>query len=245
VKLENIKRPIIIKLNENEMKAEISSPKDLFNKHTGKLVDILIAPTLVLSDKNESNEKYQLFIDPEMFSGEKYKLFNQHTYSLGKMVRLAELNLDNLIKLVKLYIYLTPTEEFVKKNSYCRKLEKYDIKNNFHKLTFENLRNILSCIIKIDSELHKIPGLETVEERNNFTKVYNNYIEDRNHYTHGILFFEYPSDDPILRVKTNNGNNIYLKYGKEVFENNLLTYNYINDIVSNIIQFLQSKINLH
>jgi hypothetical protein len=245
MKLNDIKRPTIIEVSEDGLRVEISAPRDIFNDETKELVDILIAPTLVLSDKKEADEKFPLPIDPKMFNEDTYKRFNNFTYSLGKMVRLAELNLDTLIGTVGLYIHKTPEEEILKRNADCQKLKDYDIENNFNKLTFGNLRNILSCIIKTDTELHNIPGLTTPEERKNFTSVYKNYIDDRDCYTHGILFFLYPTMEPILRVKTHKGDNIYVKYEKDVFTHNLLTYNYLTKIISDIRQYLQTKINSH
>lgn len=236
--LNDIKRPTIIELSENSLRVEILAPRNIFNDKTNELVDLLIAPTLVLSDKKNS-----LPIDTKMFNEDTYNRFNNFTYSLGKMVRLAELNLDTLFDMIGLYIYLTPVEEILKRNTDCKKLEEYDIENKFNTLTFGQLRNILSCIIKTDTDLHKISGLTTPEERKNFTRVYKNYIDDRDCYTHGILFFLYPLMEPILRVKTHKGDNIYVKYEKDVFTCNLLTHNYLTKIISDIREYLQTKIN--
>lgn len=245
MKLSDIKRPELITISEEGIRVEISAPRDIYKNKTKDIIDILIAPTLVLSDKKEGDGKFPLPIDPKMFNEDTYKRFNNFTYSLGKMVRLAELNLDTLIGMVGLYFHITPVEEILKRNADCQKLKDYDIEKNFNKLTFGNLRNILSCIIKTDTELHNLPGLTTSEERKNFTSVYKNYIDDRDCYTHGILFFLYPSMEPILRVKTHKGDNIYVKYEKDVFTHNLLTYNYLTKIISDIREYLQTKINSH
>ncbi|HAO08422.1 MAG TPA: hypothetical protein DCQ50_15890 [Chryseobacterium sp.] len=245
MKLDDIKRPTIIDVNEDGLRMEISVPKHINDEQTNELVDILIAPTLVLSEKKETKEKFSLPIDSKMFDPNIYKRFNNFTYSLGKMVRLAELNLDTLVGMLRLYTHLTPVEEILKRNADCQKLKEYEIEKKFNKLTFGNLRNILSCIIKTDTELHSIPGLTTPAERKNFTSVYKNYIDDRDYYTHGILFFLYPSMDPILRVKTHKGDNIYIKYEKNVFTDNLLTYDYLTKIIYEVKQYLQAKINSH
>lgn len=245
MKLCDIKRPELITISEEGIRVEISAPRDIYIDKTKDIIDIFIAPTLVLSDKKEGDGKFPLPIDPKMFNEDTYNRFNNFTYSLGKMVRLAELNLDTLIGMVGLYIHVTPVEEILKRNVDCQKLKDYNIEKNFNKLTFGNLRNILSCIIKTDTELHNLPGLTTSEERKNFTSVYKNYIDDRDCYTHGILFFLYPSMEPILRVKTHKGDNIYVKYEKDVFTHNLLTYNYLTKIISDIRGYLQTKINSH
>jgi len=243
--LNDIKRPTHIEISEDGLRVEISAPRNIYNEKTEELVDLWIAPTLVLSDKKDGDEKFPLPIDTKMFNEETYKRFNNFTYSLGKMVRLAELNLDTLFRTIGLYIHLTRVEEILKRNADCKKLKGYDIENKFNKLTFGNLRNILSCIIKTDTDLHNIQGLRTPEERKNFTSVYKNYIDDRDRYTHGILFFLYPSMEPILRVKTHKGENLYVKYEKEVFTHNLLTYNYLTKIISDIREYLKTKLNSH
>jgi hypothetical protein len=242
MKKEFIKRPKQIPINEKSLRMEIYLPKQIFDDLTGELIDILIAPSLVLSEQKGNDEKFPIPIDHKMFNDETYKRFNNFTYSLGKMVRLAELNLDNLIGVVKHYNHLTSMEEILKRNSDCQKLKEYDIENNFHKLTYGNLRNILSCIVKTDKDLYSIEGLETTACRKNFTTVYKNYIDDRDCYTHGILFFLYPSMEPILRVKTNEGNNIYIKYEKEVFTHNLMTFEYLSKIIADIRQRLNSRL---
>lgn len=239
--IKDIKRPEIISIDEDDLRFEISAPIDYLEKETNELADILIAPTLVISKRENSEEKFPVPIDTKMFSDEIYKRFNGYTFSLGKMVRLAELNLDFLIDLISRYIHLTSVNELLERNSDCKKLKEYGIENNFNKLTFGNLRSILSCIIKTDPELHQIPGLTTPQERKNFTSVYKNYIDDRDRYTHGILFFLYPLMEPILRVKNHDGTRIYIKYEKVVFSHNLMTHNYLTNILSDIRDYLQTK----
>lgn len=97
MKVADIKRPPVLLVNEDALTTEISSPQNVYDKETGKLVDILIAPTLIITEKAEGDPKFNLPIGPNMFTEDRYKSFNQFTYSIGKMVRLAELNLDELI----------------------------------------------------------------------------------------------------------------------------------------------------
>lgn len=241
MKLDDIKRPELIQLSEDGVRIEISAPQDIYDEQTNELIDIFIAPTLVLADEKDTDGKFSLSLDTVMIDEKIYQMFNNFTYSLGKMVRLAEMNLDDLIGVVDSYIHITPVQEILKRNADCKTLAKYDIENNFKKLTFGNFRKILSCIIKTDTELHKIDGLTTAEERKNFTSVYKNYIDDRDCYTHGILFFLYPSMNPILRVKIPDGTSVYVKYEKDVFTHNLQTYNYLTKILTAIQKYLQGK----
>jgi hypothetical protein len=44
--------------------------------------------------------------------------------------------------------------------------------------------------VKTDDFFHSIKGLETKDERKIFTSIYKNFIDDRDKFTHGILFFQ-------------------------------------------------------
>lgn len=241
MKRSEIKRPEALAIDENSLRVEISAPQKVTDNETKELVDILIAPTLILPDERDKDQKFILPIDPNMFTEEKYKKFNNFTYSIGKMVRLAELNLDTLFGVIGLYFQIHPVEEVLKRNKDCKNLEGYEIEKNFNKLTFGNLRNILSCIVKTDPELCNIAGLTDSESRSNFTAVYNGYIEDRDRFTHGILFFKYPAFEPILRIKTPTGESQYITYNKEIFTHNLMTYDYLTSILNEMRDFLQQK----
>jgi hypothetical protein len=237
----DIKRPQILDTKNSELRVEIFTPKKIYYEEDNELVDILIAPTLVLAKTNSEDEKPELPIDPKMFSDEIFTRFNNLTYSLGKMVRLAELNLDTLSNLIGLYLTKNSVEELVKRNADCKKCEKYEIEKNFNKLTFGNLKCILSCIVKTDTSLHTISELSTNEKRKNFTSIYTNYIEDRDSYTHGKLFFLYPNFEPVLRVKTKEYLEHYVTYEKEVFISNLLTFDFLNDILVEIRNVVEQK----
>jgi len=100
----------------------------------------------------------------------------------------------------------------------------------------------LRCIIKTDPELQKIVEIDTPEKRKNYTAVYNNYIQDRDYYTHGILFFFYPAFAPVLRVKSATGEMQYVRYEKKVFTDNLMTHGYLSDILHKVREILQQQI---
>lgn len=225
-------------IQENLLTAEANAI-DIRRNENNQIVDINIAPTLNYTNQNEKNQ-YILTIDPEAHSEKQYHKFNQLTFSLGKMARLAELNCDNLRHFVKTYLSKNDFLELIKRNSACKNL-KYTEKPNIDHLTFENLRNIFSCILKSDKNFHTIDELKTGAERNTFTKMYNDYITDRNFYTHGILFLKYPDFEPVLRVvMEGEDNQIYLTISNEIIYDNLEMFAIIRNNLEKIQTILDS-----
>lgn len=139
---------------------------------------------------------------------------------------------------IKLYLTNNDLTEIKKRNRKCKEIDKY----NFEKdLTFGELRNVLSCILKTDKDFEKFSDLETAEKRNSFSKLFDNYIVDRDCYTHGILTFLYPSFEPILKVKPPNSEEHYVGISVKILRDNLLMYEHIDKILSEINQVWQNK----
>ncbi|QRR01546.1 hypothetical protein [Dyadobacter sandarakinus] len=240
MKHQDIRRPQNIEFNDLKVRVELSVPTFIYDDEDN-LLDILIAPTLVLPDGFEGLVT-ELPISSQMFDEDIYKNFVLRSNSIARLNRLAELNLDTLIGVIERYFAIHPVDEVLDRNADCRVLREYNIQENFSKLTFGNLRNILSCIIKTDPDLQVFEGLKSKEDRKNYTTVYKNYIEDRDSFTHGILFFLSPDFIPVLRIKSQTGSFKYVSYDKPIFTDNLLTYKYLTSILDHINLYLQSKI---
>lgn len=239
--ISKIKRPEVLEIPEGVSTYEIFAPKNIVDRTTNELVDIFIAPTLIIS-KNydaDSGDDNSTSHYSALFNTGIYKKFNDLTYRIGKLVRLAELNFDYLKYVISRYINKHPVAEIIDRNADCRALQKHDIEHKLDNLSIGILRSILSCIIKTDTQLHQIHGLENAASRKGFTKLYQHYIEDRDKYTHGILFFLYPDFAPALRVNSSTKGMHYVTCTKEVLNHNLMTYNYINSILREIEKTVQ------
>ncbi|QXP71035.1 hypothetical protein H0I29_02770 [Polaribacter sp. R2A056_3_33] len=232
----NIDRPFNIDLKINENIGIFSFPKNVMKKD--ELVDIWIAPTIVKMEINKDTKKPILPIDVEMINEELYRKYNQFTYSTGKLNRLAELILDKLKRTVELYLNLNDSDELVERNKKCRKSK--DIISKKDK-SFEQLRSIFSCIIKTDKEFRQFPELDNQEKCSEFSTIFANYIIDRNCYVHGILYFLYPTFEPIMKVKIPNEEEKYVGITEKVLRDNLLTYQKINTLLSEINEVWQEK----
>lgn len=237
----NVIRPIkrIVDLADtNILTASFFAKRDIENEQN-EFVDTLVFPTIQFLKKEDKQQKFNLLIDEKFFTKELGIKFNGYTYGIGKIVRLAEINNDRLSRFVKNYFDLNDLEQFYCRNAESSKLTEYDIAKNINSLTFGNLVNILRNIVKTDNSFHSIPGLSSESKRKEFRKMYFDYVEDRDYFTHGILFFEYPGFMPILRVKGKNGEEFFINYSKEIFLSNLTTFNYLFDIVEEMIKQLK------
>lgn len=205
-----------------------------------EFVDIASVNYLQILPEDE-NGKFNLVIYEEIYTEENndWKEFNRLIYSLGKMNRLSEQIFDKVKDIVKCYCHYTPLEQLLEKNSDCRKNKDYK-NQELHKLTFANFKNILSCILKTDDSFYEIEGLKSIEDRKNFSKIFNEYIVRRDYYTHGILYLFLPQKEAVLKIQK-EAEVKYIKYQKEDFEVNLKMFLFLNTILHDIGIVIQNK----
>ena len=239
--MTNFARPTEVNIDNSKIFAELSIPRPIYNKETKKLVDIHISPVLVETELKEGEDKPILPISPDFFTDDKNEKFNRLTYSLGKINRLAESNLDRLQGFIRHYFHVNNFNDTVAKFKKCNEYAGYDISDNFSKLSFMQLRNLFSCIIKSDTTFHGIEELNSGEKRNSFTKTYADYVYDRDCYTHGQLFLHYPDFNPILRVKPPNKKEHYISLTEEILWDNLATYQYLEDVTTKMSNIIDKK----
>lgn len=234
-------RPTEYNIDNNKVFAEMSIARPIYIKETGRLVDIHISPVLIETELQEDGSLPLLPISPEIFSDDKYEKFNKLTYSLGKINRLAESNLDRLQYFIRYFFGIVDFKEFVTTYKKCNDQIEYDITDNFNKLSFMQLKNLLSCVIKSDTQFHDIEELNSGEKRNFFTRTYANYVYDRDCFTHGQLYFHYPDFNPILRVKPPGKKEHYILLTEDVLWDNLLVYQFLEDTITKLNEKLDKN----
>lgn len=222
----NQNRPVEIKIYNTDIVSELFYSKKVYTSNND-LLDVLVFPTIQILTWKDISEKFEMKIDEKMFSKELGLKFNHFTYSIGKLVRLAELTNDNLRKFIEKYFLNVDLEDFYSKNSSCEKLRFLKIDSKEAHLTFGNLVNILRNIIKSDERFYNIKDLSTNKKRKKYRKIFIDFVEDRDYFTHGVLFFLYPKFDPIIRIRTNQRKDRYLSYSKDIFLYNLEAYNFL------------------
>lgn len=232
-----------VDLSKDDVLLASFSISDFLYDEKGEIVDIGAVSFLQILNKNEKG-KFEYPIHEEMvekaLTNEGWKEFNKYIYSLGKMNRLAEEIYDKLKDVIKAYLVKYSLECILNRNSSCRKNKNYsDI--GFHKLTFMNLKNILSCIITTDDffSFSDIEGIKS-NERKNFSKIFSEYIERRDYYTHGKLYLLYPSEEPILKIQIGEKEE-YIKYKKENFIDNLKMFMYLKKVLDEMRQKIQNR----
>jgi len=232
-------RPIELDMTDRNITAEFVMSDPVFDHEKKKLLDVNIAPSLIFTIQEPGKSVPTLPIDPAMIDKDKFELFNHFTYRIGKMIRLAELNLDKLQDFISLYFSVNDYETVCNINKKCRELLKHNPKNNFKDLTFGELRNVFSCILKTEERFSEVSELETPEKRNNFSKLYADYIVDRDSYTHGKLFFLYPEFRAVLRIKPPGREEHYVEISEDIIMENISLYYIIGkklDVLSQILK---------
>lgn len=232
-------RPEILNIDNETLIAELFTHRKIYNDEG--FTDILIFPTLVLTKKEDENEKFNLPIDEEMFTMERGLSLNGYTYGVGKIVRLAEINNDHLHSFIKEYFHKNDLEAFYKRSADCAKIKDYQVEEKIEFLTYGNLKNILGLIVKTDTSFYNIEEFKDPNKRKQFRRIYENYVLDRDRFTHGKLYFLYPDFNPVLRVRGNDGKDFYITYSKEIFLSNLETFDFLEVVLSKMKQVLENK----
>ncbi len=190
--------------------------------------DIKIAPVIVL--QNPELEVPKINID-KMLNGTIYEKYDDITYRIGKAVRISELINDQLQSCIQLYNNKIGITNLMNRNAKCRELIKYD----FSKLlTFMQMKQTLSCIIKTEKKIWQIEDLHTPERRNQFTKTLTNFVFNRDFLVHGTLHFLYPEFTPILKISDHNKNHKYFIFKDELISKTIIDYNYLQKNISKI-----------
>jgi len=225
-----MERPQEIYLKGDHFKAVVQfRDEKLIN---GKLVDINIAPTL-FHLQEEQGKKPVLPIEYAKRS-EIYEKFNDLTYSIGKIIRLSEMVHQSLKSLVESYLFKNNLEEVFERNSKCKNLKKYDFTKD---LTFMQLKQTFSCILKTDKNFHQFEDLNDAKKREEFTQMLTNYIIDRDCYVHGTLYFFYPDYIPILKVKPPGKIEHYVSINENVLRDNLAAFLMIDKIFDSFLKY--------
>lgn len=212
-----------IKIDSSKIIASIHSSNTLIDNNN-KEVDIAYINYLQILEQGE-NGKYQLPIYEEFLHDDGWKKFNNFTYSLGKINRLSEGIYDKTKRAINICYSLKQ----IKSNP------KYKEKQN---PDFSLSQKILDSILENNKDFDIIRGIENNDDKKNFSKIFKEYIKRRNYYTHGILYFLYPSKEPILRIVKNN-KETYIKYKKEDFKHNLKIFIYLKNILDDMVQVIQ------
>jgi hypothetical protein len=160
---------------------------------------------------------------------------------VGKMVRLAEINNDHLHSFIKEYFHKNDLESFYHRSADCEKIREYDVEGKIEFLTYGNLKNIFGLIIKTDTSFHEIDELDDATKRKQLRRIYENYVVDRDRFTHGKLFFLYPHFNPVLRIRGNDGKDYYINYSKEIFLSNLETFDFLEVVLTKMNSVLDNK----
>lgn len=122
-------------------------------------------------------------------------------------------------------------------------LIKYDSNGSKDELIicdFMNLRDRLSDIVKEDSRFHDIERLRTSGSRKTFRKLFAEFIEDRNIYTHGEMLYRINDKVILMRFINKKERNFSICIiTKDIVYSFFSLYEYLNSILKD----MEKKIN--
>ncbi len=171
----------------------------------GQIVDTVFIPVHISQEQPDPGKTtpIEYFIEQHI-NQENIDLYDILCFRIGKLNRLAEYNLDRLRTFIQKFFSHRDYEEYFSKNSESKKRLKYNTSDDFNRLSFGELKNILSYIIKNEDMFHKIETLDSVDKRNIFTKYYHQFIQNRDILTHGVIFLSIPDREILCRAIINN-----------------------------------------
>lgn len=208
----NIESPIIINFDtRGGLNCKISH-KMFSEQRMGINLPVNYSLFMNLKDKN-SDGKFILPMDSDkIFGKEIVSALTEIKTIIGKCTQLGEA-LNNKLSATSNRFKSDPilTSVFKKYNE------------RYHKLDFMGHRNLLSDIIK-SKKIDKITDLGNTYNLKSVTKAFNNFILDRNKYTHGDLMYWYPDGKTLLEYKDVNGEVEYGEINKDILNSYLKCY---------------------
>ncbi|QGK73197.1 hypothetical protein [Flavobacterium sp. SLB02] len=113
------------------------------------------------------------------------------------------------------------------KNIYSKYDERYD------KMDFMGHRNLFSDILK-SKKLQRLNTVISEYNAKSVTKTFNDFIFDRNKYTHGDLMYWYPNGKTLLEYRDEKGKIAYGELNQDIFSSYLLAYEELNKFLDKL-----------
>ncbi len=108
-------------------------------------------------------------------------------------------------------------------------------KKTFLKKGFMTLRDNLSDIIKTDKRFYTIDELNTQESRESFRKLFAQFIEDRNIYTHGSLVYRINDNKILIHcIEKNRTKYSYFEVNIRIMSSYVELFKYLNNILDKL-----------
>jgi hypothetical protein len=109
------------------------------------------------------------------------------------------------------------------------------LKDELLEKDFMKLRDDLSEIIKTDDRFYGIERLNTSNSRKTFRKLFAEFIEDRNIYTHGSLNYRTNDNKILLKyIDKHNKKFTYAEINLEIMESYEELFSYLNKIIADL-----------
>ena len=226
IKIE-LKKPKIISFDtKNGLNCKISH--QLYVEETiGIKLPVKFSLFMNLTEKNADGRLIMPIDGNKTFGKEVAQQINEINKIVGKCSQLAE----------RLFDKLKSVNDNLKSNSDINSIfAKYDNEEkNYKKLDFMTHRNLLSDIIKSK----KIDRINKASEGYHIKLVrssLNDFILERNKYTHGELLYWYPERKTLLEYKNSKGETEYAELNMDILNSYLECYVKLDKYLSEIAE---------
>lgn len=206
IKIE-LKKPEIIEFDtENGLNFKISHQLYV-EKNLGIKLPVRFSLFMNLTEKNEDGKLILLFDVSKIFGKQTVSQINEISKIVGKCSQIAE----------RLFAKLKNVNDNLKSNPELASIfEKYDNEEKkYVKLDFMNHRELLSDIIK-SKKIDRINAVSSEYDIKSVRCAMNDFILERNKYTHGELLYWYPERKTLLEYRNSKGETVYAELNMDI-----------------------------
>jgi len=202
-----LKKPEIISFNtENGLNCKISHQLYV-EKKLGIKLPVRFSLFMNLTEKNEDGKLILPFDGSKIYGKQSVSQMNEISKIVGRCSQIAE----------RLFDKLKSVNDSLKSNSELTSIfEKYDNEDKkYVKLDFMTHRQLLSDIIK-SKKVDRINNVSSEYDIKSVRCAMNDFILERNKYTHGELLYWYPERKTLLEYRNSKGEIEYAELNKDV-----------------------------
>lgn len=202
-----LKKPEIISFDtKNGLNCKISH-QFYVEKNLGIKLPVRFSIFMNLTEKNEDGKLILPFDGDKIFGKQIVAQINEINKIVGKCSQIAERLFDKL-KSVNDNLKGIPELTSI--------FEKYDNEEKkYVKLDFMTHRQLLSDIIK-SKKIHRINVVSSEYDIKSVRRAMNDFILERNKYTHGELLYWYPKKKTLLEYRNSKGETEYAELNMDI-----------------------------
>lgn len=202
----------------------------VYKKNASLDIDNFNFASVMIEFNNKNVDEIEALVSNSSSDELLFERFNYYSSRIGKIVRLSEIINYDVETIIRIYLQERTLKDVTGRRSRYKELSVYE---NTYRFDFTKFSKLLSCIINSDSNFEIIEKLDSKEKRKVFTRRLNNFIKNRNYYTHGYLFIRIPSYEPLISVVCENSDH-HIHINDDIIKNDFETFLNLKTIMDDI-----------